>query len=373
MKRLSVLIAALVCFFNISVLASQGRIVVSDVETLEGEEFSTVVSLSDVPAAVGSVVVEYDNSYIQIIDSEFSDSFNEISPLINLKYKDNQIKFNWLSMRTDINFTDFMTLKFKALKSGSTEITIVKCDLYDIAENKINIEVKNSKVKVGAVLSNTGHNNGGSMGKVSSQAASENHSSEESGRNKDDDEKFFEDIDSVPWAHSSIKFLTNAGIIRGMSETEFAPLENIKRADYLILLVRMLSLSNEASENFDDVMPDSYYYNEVGIAKAAGLTSGVGDNKFEPEKKITRQDMFVLAYRILKMYGAYDSDAEETELKIFSDCNEISQYAREPVAALTKSGLIAGNYGKIMAFNEATRAETAVLIYKLYQQLGFEK
>ena len=45
-----------------------------------------------------------------------------------------------------------------------------------------------------------------------------------------------------------------------MSETTFAPGEDIKRADFIILWVKSLGLYCEFESNFSDVSPESYYY-----------------------------------------------------------------------------------------------------------------
>ena len=58
-----------------------------------------------------------------------------------------------------------------------------------------------------------------------------------------------------------------------------------KKADFIILLIKSLGLHCEVSVNFDDVLPGSYYYEYVGIAKELGITSGVGGNMFKPLEK----------------------------------------------------------------------------------------
>lgn len=176
----------------------------------------------------------------------------------------------------------------------------------------------------------------------------------------------FSDIANYSWASDAITALAEKGIIKGVSSTEFAPASDIKRADFMLLLVRMLGLNADVTSNFDDVSADKYYYEGIGIAKALGLTTGVGDNKFNPEASITRQDMFVLAYRILMMQKAELIDADESAISAFDDYSMIADYAKEGLASLVKNELVKGSYNKINPVGNATRAETAVFIYRLY-------
>lgn len=49
-----------------------------------------------------------------------------------------------------------------------------------------------------------------------------------------------------------------------------------------MLLVRTLGLSASVKANFADVSTSDYYYEAVGIAKAVGITTGIGNNRFNP-------------------------------------------------------------------------------------------
>lgn len=180
----------------------------------------------------------------------------------------------------------------------------------------------------------------------------------------------FKDTANYTWANEAIVALAEKGIIKGVSESEFAPAKDIKRADFMLLLVRMLNLEADVKDNFADVSEDKYYYEGVGIAKALGLTTGVGDNKFNPEANITRQDMFVLAHRILQMQKVDLTEADESAINTFDDYSKIAPYAKEGLASLVKNELVKGSDNKLNPVGNATRAETAVFIYRLYNLLN---
>ena len=178
----------------------------------------------------------------------------------------------------------------------------------------------------------------------------------------------FTDLENHAWAKDSIYALKAKGIISGVSETEFAPANNIKRGDFILILTRMLSVNNEFTENFADVPESAYYYNAVGSAKAAGIASGDGAN-FMPEDSITRQDLITLAYRAFLAKGYIEETEDYTVLDTFADKDNISDYAAAPMASMVKAGIIQGSEGNVNPKGNATRAEVAVMCARLCEMM----
>jgi hypothetical protein len=131
----------------------------------------------------------------------------------------------------------------------------------------------------------------------------------------------------------------------------------------------MLGLTAEVKSNFIDVLQDKYYYNEIGIAKEMGLVSGIGDDRFVPEEYITRQDLFVIVYRIMKQREVLDDSEDMMVLEQFTDSISIADYAKASLATFVSIELIKGADNKINPMDNATRAETAVFIRKLYKYM----
>lgn len=176
----------------------------------------------------------------------------------------------------------------------------------------------------------------------------------------------FVDLGNYDWAKESIYLLKEKGIISGVSATEYAPANNIKRGDFILILTRMLGITGNSEENFDDVPTDSYYYQAISAAKAAGIASGDGKN-FMPESSITRQDLITLAYRAFLSKG-YISEADDfASLDAFGDKTEIADYAMAPLASMVKAGIIMGSDGKVNPKGSATRAEVAVMCARLVE------
>src|SRR5690606_32172945 len=180
--------------------------------------------------------------------------------------------------------------------------------------------------------------------------------------------KTFDDLAGLPWAKGAIEALASRGVIAGVSETSFNPSANIKRADFIALLVRALELedSGEAVTMFDDVKETDYFYREVKVAKQLGIASGVGGNRFDPNGSITRQDMMVLADRALAAAGKALPAGDG--LDRFPDAGDAAAYARASAGKLVAAGIVSGMDGKLAPREHLTRAQAAVILYQLWKR-----
>jgi hypothetical protein len=106
----------------------------------------------------------------------------------------------------------------------------------------------------------------------------------------------------------------------------------------------------------------------LGITKKLGISSGTGNNLFNPKAAITRQDMMNLTARAMKLAGKLKSTGVSADLNAFRDKGSVAPYAAESVASMVKEGLISGNGKLINPAGYATRAETAVLMYRIYNK-----
>ncbi len=179
--------------------------------------------------------------------------------------------------------------------------------------------------------------------------------------------KTFTDIGKAAWAKKAVEVLASKDILKTEGNV-FNPTADITRADFLYSLVRALGLTAKTSGNFSDVHKDAYYYNEIAIAKALGITSGIGNDKFGSDNRITRQDMMVLTERALKLVKSLNKQGSAADLDKFYDKSKVASYAVNSVATMVKEGLIVGSNNKVNPTGNATKAEAAVFLYKLYNK-----
>lgn len=180
--------------------------------------------------------------------------------------------------------------------------------------------------------------------------------------------KTFTDIANYTWAKKAIEVMASKGIINATSANNYTPSAPVKRADFILLLVKTLGLSAKVDSNFSDVNPSTYYAEAVAIAKKLGITNGVGNNKFTPEAQISRQDMMVMINRAMTAAKKNLMTGTESDLSSFEDRSKVASYAIQSVATLVKNGIVKGDGANINPLKNVTRAETAVLLYHIFNK-----
>lgn len=180
-----------------------------------------------------------------------------------------------------------------------------------------------------------------------------------------DSPKFgFNDLSGYEWAEDAILSLAADGIINGKGNSAFAPADNVTRAEFAKIIIGAFDLvTDNASASFTDVAASHWGYRYIASAASKGIVNGVSAQMFNPDGKITRQDMATICYRVLESKGIA---ADSANAKEFMDAGEISDYAKTAVDVLSSLGIINGKGDGIFAPDDfATRAEAAKIIHSL--------
>ncbi|MBR2471447.1 MAG: S-layer homology domain-containing protein, partial [Clostridia bacterium] len=176
----------------------------------------------------------------------------------------------------------------------------------------------------------------------------------------------FDDMSGYEWAQNAAEMLNEKGIVNNKGYGTFAPAENITRADFAGFIIRTLGLEVKGAENFADVDSSSEYAAEIATGKALGIFNGTGDNKFEPEAPISRQDLMTMCYRGMKEAGVVSGMVSNAWVNNFTDSGNISNYAVEAIAAMIENSIVRGNGdGTVNPLGNTTRAEAAVIMERI--------
>lgn len=173
----------------------------------------------------------------------------------------------------------------------------------------------------------------------------------------------FTDIGGYPWAVDPIEGLAAKGIVKGMSESEFAPQGSVTRAQFIQMLMHALGLiQKDAASSFTDVEAGGWYYEAVASAQALGIIQGKPDGSFGINEQITRQDMAVMLHKAILLTGL-PLEGSEAAAASFKDAGQISTYAADAVSAIQRAGIISGiGSGMFAPKAAANRAQAAVII-----------
>ena len=176
----------------------------------------------------------------------------------------------------------------------------------------------------------------------------------------------FADVNSNDWFYDDVKFVHKNGLMYGTSDNIFSPGTSLTRGMLVAILGRLdgFDISNYQSCNFIDVDYEKYYSPYIEWARQSGIVFGIGDDMFNPDAPVTRQDLAVILMRYAE-YAEFMLPAVRNYSE-FKDYDNISIYARSAIASLYKADIINGKPGDIYdPLGNATRAEVAAMIHRL--------
>ncbi len=174
----------------------------------------------------------------------------------------------------------------------------------------------------------------------------------------------FTDIYSEAWYYDYVKTIIEKRFMNGISETEFAPNATLTRGMFVTILYRIEGEpAVENDVNFTDVNAGQYYENAVKWATANGIVKGITETEFAPDAEVTREQMAAMISR----YADYKKlEVPEKDDVTYIDSDMISEYAISAVNKVSKLGIIIGNTdGSFAPKKNATRAEAATLFVRL--------
>lgn len=173
----------------------------------------------------------------------------------------------------------------------------------------------------------------------------------------------FNDIGNFGWANEQINSLYAKGVIGGISDGNYGPELKLTRAQYAVMLVNFLKLSNDGTQlEFTDVPRDAWYYNQVAAAVQNGLIKGKSSTIFGPDEYISRQDIAVMTTRTFSFKEVSLSNGSIS----FKDLSSIHDYAKGSINDAVNAGIMRGNPdGTFRPLGNVTRAEAAVVMFNL--------
>lgn len=170
------------------------------------------------------------------------------------------------------------------------------------------------------------------------------------------------------WGKGNIEKLNKLGYISGYEDDTFRPDNNITRAEFITLVVRILGLSTSKYNNaFSDVNTADWHAKYVQTALDNGLISK--DNEFRPNDFIRRDEITKIAVNAYLL--SHNAPETATPVTSFLDASSIPDWATQYVLYAVNLGLVQGDSQR--NFNPAgmaTRAESATILSRLVDCLG---
>lgn len=192
---------------------------------------------------------------------------------------------------------------------------------------------------------------------------------EENGQEISEWKNPFADVSENDWFFKNVEYAVKNGLFNGTSETIFSPDGLTTRAMFVTVLYRAEGKpSVNDSISFGDVPMNAYYANAVMWAEKNGIVKGASETEFAPDSTITREQMAAIIYRYVKYKGYDVSVGESTNILSYDDAESISEYAVSSVQYAVGSGLMKGRTDTtINPKDNATRAEIAAILQRFLE------
>ncbi|MBQ8836879.1 MAG: InlB B-repeat-containing protein [Clostridia bacterium] len=181
--------------------------------------------------------------------------------------------------------------------------------------------------------------------------------------------KDFTDVDLNAWYHLNVDYVLENGLFKGTTETTFAPNGIITRAMMVTVLYRAEGEPTvTGTTTFEDVDSNAYYAKAVVWGQQNGIIKGYSETEFAPDQNITREQIAAIMHRYAQ-YKEYDvSVGENTNILSYDDYDSISEYAIASMQYAVGSGLIKGkSESTLNPLDNATRAEIAAILNRFIE------
>lgn len=182
----------------------------------------------------------------------------------------------------------------------------------------------------------------------------------------------FVDVKPGSWYYKSIVYAVSNGLMNGVGDSKFEPEEGMTRAMLVTVLWRYEGSPKQRPSTFSDVRRGQWYSEAVSWAAKNGIVTGVGDNKFEPDTQITREQIATILYRYAQKKRA-DTSARGS-LSAFPDNGKVNGWAKTALQWCVGEGLIGGTNenGRVYLDPQgtATRAQVATILMRYIEKLG---
>lgn len=176
----------------------------------------------------------------------------------------------------------------------------------------------------------------------------------------------FADVSGADWYYENVRYVAENKLMNGTSENTFSPNSTLTRAMLVTVLYR---LEGEPATNksipFGDVDMGEYYGNAVSWAKQNGIVSGITETEFAPNQNISREQIVTIIYRYAQYKGYDVSLGDDIEIANYDDFGAVSQYAISAMKYGVASGLLKGRSDRTLnPKDNATRAEIAAILQR---------
>lgn len=175
--------------------------------------------------------------------------------------------------------------------------------------------------------------------------------------------KHYTDVDGH-WAEKAIDYVTEKGYFYGIGNKKFGPNTPMTRGMMISILGRMDGVKDHPTNtSFKDIKASDFYAAHVEWALKNKISQGTGSGYFEPNRKISREEMAKMMDDYLTYKKVNLKKSQKAGLK---DQGQIAGWARESIEKMYLAGILNGTpEGNFKPKDLSTRAEVATVLYRM--------
>ncbi len=172
----------------------------------------------------------------------------------------------------------------------------------------------------------------------------------------------FDDFSDVKghWAEETLHQAYEDGILNGYNNTTMAPNKSLTTIQAAAILCRVLHVTGLGDTSAFTIPAGAWYAQDVAKAVYAGLLDERAAEKLE--EPISRRDAFQM---FAKAFQLVPAQPDLSVLDQFQDAKDLTGEPARVIAALVSEGVVSGNDGKLQLDRPLTRAEFAVILYRV--------
>ena len=176
----------------------------------------------------------------------------------------------------------------------------------------------------------------------------------------------FADVKPGDWCYNNVRFVYTMGMMYGTTDTTFSPNTPTTRSQFIAILWRMSGspVVPGSGCQFNDVSSSSYYYEAVRWGVENGVISGFSATRFGPNVQITREQLITMLFRYAKNYAGDDvAKYDTTNILRYSDVMKISRGMTQAFQWGIGAGIVSGTSSTTLTpQGTATRAQVAAML-----------
>ena len=180
----------------------------------------------------------------------------------------------------------------------------------------------------------------------------------------------FVDVNEGDWFYDAVVYAYQNELMDGVGGNRFAPNSETTRAQLVTILYRLEGQPAVSGDlPFTDVEAGIWYTDAILWAAQNNIVNGVSDTEFAPGDDLTRQQLVTILYRYAETKG-YDVSAS-ADLAGYPDAGQVQTYAQPAMAWAVAENIIRGmEDGTLKPAGNASRAQIATILMRFCEDVA---